>query len=197
MRTTVRGVNDRASQQLVGQPSGSATIRVGVVDEHEVFALGVRACLSAHPLVEVLAQVDESIDMDVVVVSPQVARDRRFTCPLIVCGELPSQLAQGNLALAALPRGTLTAEQIVASVHAAAAGLRVSAPAETVVACPLGTRPREVLALLAAGAATREIAQRLGYSERTIKNSIREVLVALHVSSRTQAVAEGIRLGLI
>lgn len=54
-----------------------------------------------------------------------------------------------------------------------------------------------MLALLAAGAATREIAQRLGYSERTIKNSIREVLVALHVSSRTQAVAEGIRLGLI
>ena len=61
----------------------------------------------------------------------------------------------------------------------------------------LASRGLEVLSLLAAGADTKEIAEQLGYSDRTIKSVIRDVQVSLGVKNRVQAVAEGIRQGLI
>lgn len=177
-----------------GQWRGAATIRVGVVDEHEIFALGLRICLAGHPIVKVLPE--PGPDMDVAIVSPEVAAKEGFACPLVVCGEPPKSLAAGNVVLAALPRATLTAEQLLASVHAAASGLRIS-PLEMQPAVRLHGRGREVLGLLAAGASTQEIAQRLNYSERTIKSVIRELQVSLGARNRTQVVGEAIRQGLI
>ena len=58
-------------------------------------------------------------------------------------------------------------------------------------------RGLEVLRMLARGADTREIADELGYSDRTIKTVIRDVQLALGARNRVQAVAEGIRQGLI
>ena len=58
-------------------------------------------------------------------------------------------------------------------------------------------RELEVLRLLAQGAGTREIAQSLSYSERTVKTLIQEIGRELGARSRAQAVAEGIRLGII
>lgn len=159
-----------------------------------MFALGLRACLAEDSLVEVLSRPDGG--MDVGVVSPQAAREQCFACPLVVCGDPLNRMAAGNLVLAVLPRATLTAEQLLAAVHAAAAGLRVSQP-EVPPASRLDGRGLAVLGLLAAGAGTREIAQNLGYSDRTIKSVIHEIQLALGVRSRTQAVAEGIRQGLI
>jgi DNA-binding CsgD family transcriptional regulator len=54
-----------------------------------------------------------------------------------------------------------------------------------------------VLRLLARGADTQEISRSLRYSERTIKTLIQEIERELGARSRAQAVAEGIRLGLI
>jgi len=54
-----------------------------------------------------------------------------------------------------------------------------------------------VLALLAEGYPTREIAQRLSYSERTIKNVVQEITTRLQLRNRTQAVAYAIRRGWI
>ena len=85
----------------------SATIAVGVVDDHEMFALGLRTCLAGNPLVKVLNGPDD--EMDVVIVSPAVAAQQRFACPLVVCGDPPSRVAPGNVVLAVLPRSTLTA----------------------------------------------------------------------------------------
>ncbi|MGH2720451.1 MAG: LuxR C-terminal-related transcriptional regulator, partial [Actinomycetota bacterium] len=61
----------------------------------------------------------------------------------------------------------------------------------------LELRELEVLRMLAAGAGTREIAEALCYSERTVKTLIQEVERELGARSRAQAVAEGIRLGII
>ena len=55
----------------------------------------------------------------------------------------------------------------------------------------------EVLRLLAQGSNTRTIARELGYSERTVKTLIHDIEVALGAQTRAQAVAEGLRLGLI
>lgn len=103
-------------------------ISVGVVDENELLALGLRACLAEHPLLRVTSRADEPLD--VAIVSPRVAEERSFGCPLVVCGDPPGELAPGNVVLAVLPPGALTAGQLVASVQAAAAGLSVGRPGE-------------------------------------------------------------------
>jgi DNA-binding CsgD family transcriptional regulator len=187
-------LRDHLSPGGPGQWGPSALIHVGIADEHEMFALGLRTCLAGSPLVQVSPVIDE--DVDVVIVSPKMAEEQRFTSPLVVCGELPTRLAPGNEVMAVLGRASLTAEQLLASIHAAAAGLRVVNSDDGVVP-RLAGRGLEVLALLAGGADTREIAEQLGYSDRTIKSVIRDVQLRLGAKNRVQAVAEGIRQGLI
>ena len=62
---------------------------------------------------------------------------------------------------------------------------------------PLTTRERNVLRLVADGLPTREVAERLSYSERTIKAVMHDVTTKLHAKSRSQAVAQAVREGLI
>jgi DNA-binding NarL/FixJ family response regulator len=61
----------------------------------------------------------------------------------------------------------------------------------------LSSREQEVLRLVAQGCPTREVARRLSYSERTIKNVIHDITTKLNARSRSQAVAEALRAGLI
>lgn len=61
----------------------------------------------------------------------------------------------------------------------------------------LTARERAVLALVAQGLSTREVATRLAYSERTIKNVLQEVTTRLNLRNRTQAVAFAVRAGWI
>jgi DNA-binding NarL/FixJ family response regulator len=58
-------------------------------------------------------------------------------------------------------------------------------------------RERDVLQLIAEGLSTREVALRLAYSERTIKNVIQDLTLRLNVRNRTQAVAHAVRNGWI
>jgi DNA-binding NarL/FixJ family response regulator len=62
-------------------------------------------------------------------------------------------------------------------------------------AAGLETREVDVLGLLAEGLSTFEIAQRLNYSERTVKNIIHGVLTRLKLRNRTHAVAFAVRTG--
>jgi DNA-binding CsgD family transcriptional regulator len=61
----------------------------------------------------------------------------------------------------------------------------------------LTDREYAVLQMLADGASTREIAERLNYSERTVKNIVRDLLVKLNCKTRAQAVAHAARRGVI
>ncbi|MFI1172616.1 helix-turn-helix transcriptional regulator [Streptomyces melanogenes] len=79
----------------------------------------------------------------------------------------------------------------VGTMHRGAAG-RVGAPS-------LGLQPREVdvLRLVAEGLDTGEIASKLSYSERTVKNVIHGLTTRLHLRNRAHAVAYALREGCI
>jgi NarL family two-component system response regulator YdfI len=61
----------------------------------------------------------------------------------------------------------------------------------------LSPRESEVLNLLAAGLGNKEIAARLNISDHTVKFHVTSIFNKLNVSSRAEAVAVGIRRGLI
>ena len=112
-------------------------------------------------------------------------------------------------ALGYLRKDELTPEALGAAVRAAASGTGVLAgdllesllPSAHGVARPaaatLTDREQQVLALIAAGHATREVARELCYSERTVKNVLHDVVTKLNARSRSQAVAFAVREGLI
>jgi DNA-binding NarL/FixJ family response regulator len=113
-----------------------------------------------------------------------------------------------NGALGVLPR-TATADQIIAAVLAVAAGLTVREAADagatihTRAPLPSQSHPLltgrevEILGLLAEGLGNKTIAARLGISEHTVKTHVTSVFAKLEVSTRAEAVANAIRLGLI
>jgi len=100
--------------------------------------------------------------------------------------------------MATLPHEGLTSQQLVASVRAAAAGLQVeSASLSRRDDQVLDPRRIQVLKLLATGANTRAIARKLQVSERTVKTLVHDIHLTLGTTTRAQAVAECVRLGLI
>ncbi len=62
---------------------------------------------------------------------------------------------------------------------------------------PLTPRENEVLQMLAGGLANKEIAARLAISEHTVKFHVASILGKLGAGSRTEAVALGIRRGIV
>ncbi|MCW2541004.1 MAG: hypothetical protein JWN95_2729 [Frankiales bacterium] len=115
-----------------------------------------------------------------------------------------------------VPRRHATSERLVRAVVGATAG-RASMPSDLLGSLlaqverlqreslaplgltPSGLAPREldVLRLVADGFDTAEIATKLAYSERTVKNILYAVLSRLGVKNRSHAVAYAIRAGVI
>jgi DNA-binding NarL/FixJ family response regulator len=62
---------------------------------------------------------------------------------------------------------------------------------------PLTARELEILSLLAGGDSNKTIAARLSISVHTVKFHISSILAKLGVASRTEAVALGLRLGIV
>ncbi len=61
----------------------------------------------------------------------------------------------------------------------------------------LTERETDVLRLLAAGRANKEIAQQLSIGEKTVKTHVSKILAKLGVQSRTQAALYAVRIGLV
>jgi DNA-binding NarL/FixJ family response regulator len=77
---------------------------------------------------------------------------------------------------------------------------RLHPPARSIdqgLAEPLSERELDVLKLVAAGLSNREIGNKLGLSEGTVKNYVTSVLQKIGVRDRTQAALRGRELGLI
>ena len=118
-----------------------------------------------------------------------------------------------NSALRAGVRGVISrdasSEEIEAAIRAVHAGLAVVPseflhqllpelpPAFETLAEPLSDRELEVLTLLVEGLSNKLIAHRLSISEHTVKTHVTSILAKLGVSSRTEAVSQAIRRGLV
>ena len=132
----------------------------------------------------------------------------------------PSSLAASTEALGAGVRAVLpndvSSEQLAAALQAAASGFVVLLWTQVPAAVSNGfssgaTRPRaldelaepltpresEVMQMLASGLANKEIAAKLAISEHTVKFHVASILGKLGAASRTEAVALGIRHGLV
>jgi DNA-binding NarL/FixJ family response regulator len=104
-------------------------------------------------------------------------------------------------------------DDVISAIYAAHDGLvLLSAPAaeswatvyddralevETGLSEEITSRETDVLRMLAEGLVNKDIATRLGISEHTVKFHISSILDKLGASTRTEAVALGIRRGLI
>ena len=148
--------------------------------------LAARVALAGHRLAESEAEADVVLaDGDASVPSEQ---------PVLRLGERGED--SGTLPL------TLSPAQLDAALRAVAVGLRVSLPspgfAEAEPARPLLTpRELEILACLGEGMSNKAVARRLGISAHTVKFHLEAVFAKLDATSRAEAVAKGLRRGLI
>lgn len=118
-----------------------------------------------------------------------------------------------SAALRAGARGILSAEsaaeEIESALRAVAAGLVVVSPESLPVLAaitrpaleeitePLSERELEVLNLIAEGLSNKLVAHRLEISEHTVKTHVTAILSKLGAGSRTEAVSQAIRRGLV
>ncbi len=130
------------------------------------------------------------------------------------CDEQAVVRAIGAGAVGYLRKESLTQDVLQAAIHAAAGGAAIVPPdmlgaivRESMLETHgdlsplppprLAEREQRVLALVAEGHSTREIAEMLSYSERTVKNVLHDIVTKLNVRTRSQAVALAVRDGLI
>ena len=198
-----------------------------VLDPHTIYRRGLVASLQLMPEVEHVGHsgtVGEALedgalgDADLVIVDPAAAgsgaligslETRVMVCSSDVTEESVVSALQAG-AVGYLRKDTLTSDSLGAAVTAAANGAGVMEPEllgnllkgvslepRRTSAARLTDREQQVLALIAAGHPTREVAQQLCYSERTVKNVLHDVVTKLNARSRSQAVAFAVREGLI
>jgi DNA-binding NarL/FixJ family response regulator len=177
-------------------------VKFFVVDPHAMYRRGLVAFLESLPAVESVGDAgsiraawadDRLLRADLVIVDPagEPCDDliAELPAPVMVyssdCAEVLGAMQAG--AAGYVSKDRLEPEMLGAAVAAAA----------SVPGTSLTEREQRVLALIAAGHQTREVAQQLCYSERTVKNVLHDVVTKLHARSRSQAVACAVREGLI
>jgi DNA-binding NarL/FixJ family response regulator len=143
---------------------------------------------------------------------------QRDGCPrvVLVVGAIDAAHAAATVqagAIGILRRSAATREQLLSAIKAAAVGEGVLPPdllgrvlrqvheqvrtGSSAGRSGPSDRERQVLRLLSEGCDTREIARRLSYSERTVKNVIQDMTRRFGVRNRSHAVAFALREGLI
>lgn len=170
----------------LGRERNVELVVVGIVDDRPQAALvaEIRALL---PGVQVLA-LGEELDrarIDALLVSGASGIVNRLADDIEVLNAI-DRLGRGERVLSndvieCLVRGIEQGEQPVISLEPT----------------PLTGREREILALLSTGATNRDIAGKLFISEATVKTHLASAYAKLGVSSRHQAVARCVELGVV
>ncbi len=192
-------------------------IRVVIAAASSVVRAGLESLLSSAPGLEIVgafadASGIDALRPDVLLMAGDGVNSSGAPAVVLSREDQPAWTADAVRSgiRALLPRDA-TPAAILAAVDAAAHGmaliepqelealLAVSTPVHTVEAPVSALTPREleVLRMMADGAANKEIAWKLGISEHTVKFHVASILSKLDSGSRTEAVARGLRSGLI
>lgn len=182
-----------------------------------------RLALAGEGRLEDLERAFVAIDPDVLLEAREetLAMPRAFDVPTVALVDDPREAWVQNVESEerggfALLGNDASPAQVVAAIVAVAAGLVAVQPRalarygdaanvevrEPVAAIAtrvekLTPRERDVLAQLARGVANKTIASDLGISEHTVKFHVASIFAKLGAASRTEAVAQGVRHGLI
>lgn len=209
----------RAVVIVAASPLVAAGLRSALADDGSLFvastvdaaaAIGRHAGVAVDAVVAVATDARDALSLH---------RTLAGRVPLVLLGDAlpPSRPTGGDHAAVALLPALAGAEQVRAAVRAVLAGLHAwssgalpngpdaFAPAharrDEVAAEPPGEpltpRELEVFELLAKGLSNRDIAAALGISAHTAKFHVGQILAKIGAATRAEAVALGLRLGLI
>jgi DNA-binding NarL/FixJ family response regulator len=203
----------------------TASISCLVVDEHPVVRRGVRALLEQgfHEIelldaasAEAALEAGRDMKPDVVLIDPRKSPGdteatlrelaQKLDSPVVVftadggARQLSDALKAG---VKGYVRKDSPAEDLIRAIRAAISGEFYIDPAlsSTIVLeegeRTLTARQREILQMLADGMQTDAVAKQLGLSTETVRTHTKRILAKLDADTRTQAVAIGIRNGMI
>ncbi|MBV6625351.1 MAG: response regulator transcription factor [Rivularia sp. (in: Bacteria)] len=207
-------------------PNPQFPIKIIVIAVSPVIRMGLSAMLEDNSKFQVVKSISDidSLTDDIARLQPDIilldwnnqdyesiSQSQQFICATII---LVDELEDINLEtiLAARIKGILphnsTESEIIAAVEAVASSLVVFHPdivdnlqlqksTNLQHHEKLTNREIEILQMLTSGLSNKAIAQQLHISEHTVKFHVSSIFQKLNVSTRTEAVAVGVRLGLI
>jgi len=175
----------------------SLLAQVGSIDVVERDGAEVALWDAGNDASKTLARLAELRTMDMPVVA--VVGDPAHTAPAIAAGArgvvLRDQVGPGiHAALAAVRSGLTVMDTQLANTLVPNQPARTDAPKGR---GELTERERQVVQLLSEGLSNKLIADRLGISDHTAKFHVNGVMMKLGASTRTEAVVEAMRRGLI
>lgn len=174
-------------------------IRVSITGGSPILRAGLTSFLELHTGIEI---VDDT--PDVMLLSFEPGSDLpEPPPPVVLLTDSAPPAVFREPGISALPAHPDSSD-LVAAVEAAAVGLVVVHPSflplwttASAAAEDLTARELEVLRMMADGLGNKQIGARLGISDHTAKFHVSAILGKLGVSSRTEAVAAGLRRGLV
>jgi DNA-binding NarL/FixJ family response regulator len=206
--------------------SDSTTIRILTVDDHPLFRNGVAALLASQPDMQLVAeggngreaiQEFRSHRPDVTLMDLQMPEMNGLEATIAIRAEFPDARiivlttytgdVQVLRALQAGARGyllkTLLDKELLATIRSVHGGKRALSAeasyqlAEHATDESLTPAEVDVLRLIAAGNANKQIAARMNVTEDTIKGRVKNILSKLGANDRTHAAIIGVRRGII
>ena len=205
---------------------GSAPIRILAVEDHVLVREGIAALISSEPDLTLVAEASngrEAIQQfrahrpDVTLMDMQMPEMNGLDAIITIRGEFPNAKIivlttyKGDVqilrALKAGAQGYLLKntihKELIETIRAVHAGKKALSPeasfeiAEHATDDALTPAEINVLRLIAAGNANKQIADQLKITEETVKGRVKNILSKLDASDRTQAAMIGLKRGII
>jgi DNA-binding NarL/FixJ family response regulator len=206
--------------------SDSQAIRILTIDDHPLFRNGVAALLASQPDMQLVAEGANGLEAirqfrshrpDVTLMDLQMPEMGGLEATIAIRAEFPDARiivlttyagdVQVLRALQAGARGyllkTLVDMELLATIRSVHSGKRTLSAeasyqlAEHATDESLTPAEIDVLRLIAAGNANKQIADRLAVTEDTIKGRVKNILSKLGANDRTHAAIIGVRRGII
>lgn len=192
-------------------------IRVAIIADTDSRAVAVAALLADEERLEVVearavtavSSRERRVDVIVVAGLTRAQIPRLSGLPLVVLSDAPGERSFLRRQVRAWLPANASPEELTAAIVAAVQRLvtlteeqtrrwlHVESEDDEGVPEALTARELEVLRMLADGLGNKEVAERLGISGNTVKFHVAQILAKLGVGSRAEAVATGMRRGLV